>query len=116
MVTLDAKNEVVSPALARRLMNEMQIQLGAEPFMPDLWAEMHPLQGCEWEKCGVFVQLIRSVAESNGFFIPKTFMGLPLEFNAYLSPTVILIRNGHYIVAKIVRLGLTNSEQEQQNG
>ena len=42
MVTLDAKNEVVSPALARRLMNEMQIQLGAEPFMPDLWAEMHP--------------------------------------------------------------------------
>ncbi len=110
MLMLDAKGQVISPSLARQMMAQIALKFGPYVDHLDLWAEMHPSQIAEWEKCGIQVQDI------DVKWVPhKTFLTFPLESNAHLSPTVVLIRKNHEIVAEIARLGITKWDMEEVN-
>jgi hypothetical protein len=117
MLTLDAHETIVSPALARHLLAQLSVTFSPEDVRGlDFWAEMHPWQRIEWENCAISVQRISGPENQDGMGIPrKTFAGLPLEENIYLSPLVILIRKNHEIVAEIVNLGLPKWDREVVN-
>ena len=113
---LDAKGEIISPPLARQFMAQIVLKFG--PFWDELdfWIEMHPSQNVQWECCGIEVQKI-SPPENFDYakMPPRTFAGLPLQLNAHLSPTVILLRKDREVVGEIGRLGLTNPFEEVVN-
>src|SRR5580692_968278 len=107
MLMLDAKGSVITPALARQMRRQIDLKFGDVDNL-DFWAEMHPSQISEWENCGIAVQMNMIPPDVDVRWVPhKTFMGFPLESNAHLSPTVILIRKRREIVAEIGRLGVT---------
>ena len=112
MLMLDAKGSVINPSIARHMMAQLRLKFGDDLEDMGFWAEMHPSQIIEWENCGIPVQYIGF--EPNYEF-QKTFMRLPLESNAHLSPTVILIRKNRDIVAEIARLGSTSWKTEEVN-
>ena len=116
MLMLDAREAIISPALARQMMAQLDLKFG--PFCEDLdlWVEMHPSQIVEWENCGIQVSFIAPTHFNEGGNLHRTFMGLPLESNHHLSPNVVLIRKNREIVAEIGRLALTQWDREAVNG
>jgi hypothetical protein len=118
MLMVDAHGTIVSPALVRHFLAQLSLKFWPEDICEglDFWAEMHPAQRMEYENRAIFVQQISGPENWDGMGIPrKTFAGLPLEENVHLSPSVILIRKNHEIVAEIVRLGLTKWDAEVVN-
>jgi hypothetical protein len=106
MIMLDAKGAIVTPPLARQICAQIALKFGYIDGL-DIWAEMHPSQYAEWENCAVMVQRI-DVKEPDANWMPRrTFASFPVEFNAQLSPSVILLRKNHEVIAEIARLGLT---------
>jgi hypothetical protein len=112
---LDAKESLISPRLARELMAKLALKFGPWEDL-DLWAEMHPSQIIEWENCGIRVSVIDPVRFDEKGMLHRKFMGLPLESNPHLSPSVVLIRKNREIVAEIGRLALHKWDVEEVNG
>ncbi len=109
MLMLDAKGSIITPAIARQMMAQIALKFGLFIDNLDLWAEMHPSQASEWENCAIQVQYVGKIDMAKSTGMPqRTFLGIPLELNVHLSPTVVLIRKRREIVAEIGRLGLTN--------
>ena len=114
MLMLDATGAIISPPLARQMIANIATKFGDIENL-DFWAEMHPSQAVEWENCGIVVQFLDRTKNPATAPHARSFMGFPLEINAHLSPTVILIRQNHDIVAEIGRLGLTKWDMEEVN-